>query len=260
MKNIDILKKSMVIAALVLTGMAAPQARASGVITYLFTSPSGLLGTSATFNTGTTQALIATGYNCGSLCASSPNASYSGNLTPLFDNTATSGSPATGAPASSDGLGIANNTISGAQNGTGYSRQEIPNTEFIQLNFTTILANYTVTSIVFQMTDIVTSWSLYTSSTAGKLQGGGTQLVADSKIVGGNGSIVTAYTLSPTSSSDDLISVVAGTNCDVVLNSVTVNYSGITTQGTVPEPAMLLLTGLALLGLGGIIKKTRKNA
>jgi hypothetical protein len=245
MKKLNHWKKTAAIAALVLSGMAVSQARANTIITttQFFTSPSGQNGTSATYTAGGLS-LVASAFNCGAgvLCANNPNHDYSTSTATLYDNT--NGTAAT------NGLGINGDAISIG----GVTRQEIPNNEFIQLNLTSILSSNTVTKLVFTFTDIVTAWSLYTSSHAGELEGtGGTQLVNNA------GTGTTTFEIDNPTSADDLISVIAGTNCDVVLNSLAITTST-TTQGTVPEPATMLMTGLALLGIGTIVKKTRKNA
>jgi hypothetical protein len=237
MQRINSFTRNLAIAALVLSGIAASQARAA---TALFTfsnplsTPTNNPGVTHTYTSQTGGlSLTASGYSCTGLCASSPNADFSSSTTALYDN--------------SDGLGLANNYVSST------NRYEIPNTKFVQLDFSSIFAGNTVTSIQFVMTDIVTSWSLYDSKTKGVLQGaGGVQLQADNKTTA-------TFTINNPSSALYLYDVVAGTNCDVVLNSVTVTYSNSTVQAT-PEPATFLVTGLALVGIAGIIKKARKKA
>jgi hypothetical protein len=230
MKTFNTLKHSVAIAALVLSGMALSQAQANPII-ILFNSPANDVGSSSHAYSSGGLSLTATEYTCAGLCSSTAGNTYS-STKDLYGN--------------SDGLGLANN-----QQGSEF---EIPNNEFIQLNLTTLLASNTVSSIQFTMTDIITAWSLYTSSAAGKLEGSGTEIVNNA------GSGTKTFTITSPTAADDLISVVAGNNCDVVLESITITLSGSGTQGTAPEPATLAMTGLALLGLGAILKKTRKQA
>jgi hypothetical protein len=55
-----------------------------------------------------------------------------------------------------------------------------------------------------------------------------------------------------------LISFIAGTNCDTVLNEIIVNFSP-TTQSPTPEPATFGLIGLSLVGLGIFARKSRRD-
>jgi hypothetical protein len=226
------LKKNIAITALVVLGAVMPQARANQII-FFFTSPLGDVGNTHTYtDAGTGLTLNAAGYSCvgatGGLCANNPSTNYSADPTHLYDN--------------SDGLGIANNVIG--------THHEIPNSEFVQLDFSYIESHTNVSSIQFMMTDIVTAWSLYSSSTAGELKGTGTQLF-------NNSASAALQTISPVTSS--LYSFIAGTNCDAVLNEVIINYTTITTQST-PEPATFLLSGMVLLGLAVGLRKRRQTA
>lgn len=246
MKSIS--KRSMTVAVLIMSGMAATQIRAS-TTQFVFSNPSGRgVGLTQTYTSGGLS-ITASGYGCGTpghlvLCsgAVAQNTNYSTDPTEMFGN--------------SDGLGMANDLIGGGSlasggNGTGTSRYEIPNNEFIQLDFSTIFAGHTINSIKFVVTDIVTAWSLYDSKTPGVLKGSN-----GNTLVSNDGAGTTSFTInSPTS---DLFSIIAGTNCDVVLGSITVDFSTNSVQA-VPEPATLLLTGLTLVGLAGIIKKVRKK-
>ncbi|HTS30880.1 MAG TPA: PEP-CTERM sorting domain-containing protein [Bryobacteraceae bacterium] len=231
MKRLRFAERCAAVAALLLTGGWMSRASASQVIV-TFASPSGNVGDSQTYSSGGLS-LTATGYDCqGNLCANVSNTNYSSHETALYDN--------------SIGLGLADNRIG--------SYYEIPNTQFVQLNLSSILANNTVSSIVFTVTDVQTAWSLYTSSTAGKLKGSGTQLVNNAP------PSTTTYTLnSPTLSADSLISILGGTNCDVVLNQLTINYTSDSIQST-PEPGSVILTGLGLVGLAAGLKKVRRKA
>jgi len=231
MMKINVARRNIAIAALILSGLAVSQARANSVV-FSFTTPSGSQTSPHTYTDAVTGlSVTATGYTCvgatGGLCANDPNTNYSADKTNLYDN--------------SDGLGVANNLVNG--------KYEIPNSEFVQIDFSSIEANKKVQSIQYQMTDIVTSWSSYGSKVAGELEGvGGVQLV-------NNSAATTLQTI--TSPAYGLYSFIAGTNCDVVLTKIIVNYTDITPS---PEPATFLISGLVLLGLVGAVKKSRKIA
>ena len=229
MRLADLRKKcSVAVTPLILLWLSVSPARANQVI-FLFNSPSGSLGSSQTY-TVSGLSITATGYRCvgasGGLCANDPNTNYSADLTNLYDN--------------SDGLGIANNVIG--------SEREIPNSEFVQIDFSSVIANHSVQSIQsiqYKMTDIVTAWSSYGSTTAGELKGtNGATLVTNSS---------STATQTITSPAFDLYSFIAGTNCDVVLNEVIINY----TPTTAPEPGYFGLIGISLTALAIVTKKIR---
>jgi hypothetical protein len=219
--------------------MAVLPAHANQVLFSMGATTPGSIGSGpVTFNgslAGTTVTLD--GYSCpgatGGLCANNPNTNYSADHATMYDN--------------SNGIGMANNQIG--------SEYEIPNNEFVQVDFSQVVSKLktlgdTATTITFSVSNIVTAWSLYTSSVAGELEGsGGAQLVNNA------GTGTTTYTFNVSQlPSDNLVSIIAGTNCDVVMDSVTVNYNA-----AAPEPATCLLMGFALVGLGVAGRKARRR-
>jgi len=236
--------------ALLAFGMAVPQARANSAIFTLGSSPSNgdtHTGTNTTVGpfvytdsvTGLT--IAATGYSCvgakNGLCSNDPTTPYGSDTAGLYQN--------------ADGLGMTGSGNKINQSGIPANEQEIPNSEFVQIDFSTLINKVgasNIKSITFTVTDIVDSWSLYaaTPSEKGELEGDGkgTAILVNSANSG-----TTSYTYY---GSDTLFSIVAGNQCHVVLTGIDVEYA--------PEPATFVLMGFALVGMGIAGKKLRRRS
>jgi hypothetical protein len=182
----------------------------------------------------------ATGYSCGSsswvLCSGTTNTNYSGDTADLYQD--------------ADGLGMSGSGNTIDQSGIPANEQEIPNDQFVQVDFSTLINKVgasNIKDIKFTVTDIVDSWSLYaaTPSEPGRLEGNGSQSAV---LVNSDGPGVTTYTYVGT---DTLFSIVAGNDCHVVLTGVEVDYA--------PEPGTCVLMGFALVGMGLAGKRLRRR-
>ena len=248
------LNKYIYTAALVLLtfGVTAPQARAASTV-FSLTSGGALSGGGSVFTySGGGFTLTLTGYTC---------RDSQGNNVTLCDSVDTSTKNTTQAQGQSNtmGLGLTNDSQSGTD--------EIPRNEFIQVDFSAVPANTTITSITFTMTDLVDGWDIYQSSVAGEFdssaggpvaQGnnGGVSLLSFPNIastVAGNG--LSGSSTIITNSAGFFNVTALQSDCEAALSSVTVNFST-----SVPEPATCMLMGIALLGLGLTGKKLRARS
>lgn len=239
---------------LLIFGITAPAWAASTLFTLTGGgTPSGG-GTVLTY-TGGGFTLTLTGYTCMnqvngqlqgvSLCNSVDTGTYNTKETIVKNSTY--------------GLGLANDIE--------YGVGEIPRDEFIQVDFSTVPANTTISSITFTFTDLVDGWDIYQSSVPGEFDSGGGGPVAQGN--NGGASKLTfpniASTIDPgglsgsstvfTSSAGNFNVTALQSDCEAALSSITVNYGAST-----PEPGTCLLMGMALLGLGAARRKRRSRS
>jgi hypothetical protein len=209
-------------AALLVTAMAMPQAWANSVsATFTFTSPAGSAPGDVYTYTNNGIGITASGF-------SGTSTTSANTPTGLYDNTTVGNT----------GLGLANDYYSSNK------AYEIPINEFVQLDFSQV-PNLKTATIQFQMTDIVDGWRIYGSNNSGMLGSNLLQSGSDSNL----------DTLVSSAASYKYVDVIAGTDCETLLNKLDVS----TTTST-PEPTTSMLTGLALAGLGIAGKKLRRSA
>jgi PEP-CTERM motif len=192
--------------------------------------------------------VTAYGFKCnspssGSLCAAGSNMNQddSGYATALYGF-------------SGGGLGINSNTA--------YHR-EIPNTAFIQVDFSTVVSSLrasgaTINDVVVTVSNINTGWNLYSGTTPGTLEGPGGQSLAPAGSPGFGKTTSTTITGSilTTLLTETYLGITAAVNCDVELSSIKFDY---TPGNPVPEPGTYVLMGFALVGLGVAGKKLRRR-
>jgi hypothetical protein len=260
------LNNKLTFGALILMAGILPQAQADSVLfpqSATFTLSTG--GQYSTLNgvndavltyTNGSVTMTLTGYICGAsgtLCDSTPDPAKADTADALHE--------------SSSGVGLVDDPQSGVD--------EIPRNEFVQVDFSTMPANATITSVEFSMADVVDGWDIYTSRLAGKLDSTATT-TGNSLTPAAQGNNVTGYTLAQfadidtpaltkgaTTGSSTITSSGAGfynvtalqADCETLLTSITVNFD--TPVSAAPEPASLILVGGVLIGIGTIRKRKK---
>ncbi|SPE43438.1 exported hypothetical protein [Candidatus Sulfopaludibacter sp. SbA3] len=246
------LRHKFILGVLILAAAVLPQARAASILFTLSTGGSFSDSHQVLTYVDSGFTMVLTGYDCGA------SVSY-------CDSVPTQNNSTTAISRGSSGLGLTNDPQSGTY--------EIPRNEFVQVDLSVVPAHTTITSIQFNLAGIIDGWDIYSSTKASELDSTttktGTQVTPAAQGNNNTGFSLASYpniasTVS-TGATTGYSTIVTGSagyfnvtalqaDCETMLSSITVNYSGTTT----PEPGGLILAGCALIGIGLIGKRKKK--